>query len=153
MQNLTLTLVAFVVGGVVTSYLTVNTIVSDKTSETAANLPYFLLAFVVSLALFFFREPASQLKNLAEVPWWALLTGATAAVALFLTTKIIGELGPDKFFVASVAGQLVASVALAHFAILGAEQDDVTWQKVIGILLAIAGAALVSLNFGGEAGS
>ena len=38
--------------------------------------------------------------------------------------------------------------ALAHFGWLGTEQDSVTWQKGIGVALAIAGALLVSVKIG-----
>ena len=82
------------------------------------------------------------------MPWWAFLAGVGAGVALYATTLLIGRIGPDKFFVASVAGQLVISVAIAHFGWLGTEQDGVTWQKGIGVALAIAGALLVSVKFG-----
>lgn len=146
MTNALLSLLAFACGATVSVYLTVNTIVSDRAGgDLIASLPYFLLGFLSSVVLWLIAggRPA-ELAKLGEVPWWGFLAGVVAAGALYATTLLIGRIGPDRFFVASVAGQLVISVALAHFAWLGVERDPLTWAKAGGVILAIGGAALVS---------
>ena len=149
MQNFLLLFLAFATGGIVATYLTVNSLMADMVgSNLQANLPYFLLALLVTFVLFLFIETPGQLASFREVPWWLFLAGVAGGLALFATTIVIGSLGPDKFFVASVAGQLVASVLLAHFGWLGSAEDPINWQKATGVLLAIAGAVLV--NFSGE---
>ena len=148
MSNAVLSLLAFACGATVSVYLTVNTVVSDRVGgDLLASLPYFLLGLVSSVALWLFAggRPA-DLARLGEVPWWAFLAGVAAAGALYATTLLIGRIGPDRFFVASVAGQVVISVALAHFAWLGVERDPIIWTKAAGVLLAIGGAALASVR-------
>ena len=148
MSNAVLSVLAFACGATVSVYLTVNTIVSDRVGgDLLASLPYFLLGFLGSVVLWLVAggRPA-ELARFGEVPWWAFLAGVAAAGALYATTLLIGRIGPDRFFVASVAGQLVLSVALAHFAWLGVERDPITWTKAAGVLLAIGGAALASFR-------
>ena len=150
MSQLLLTVLAFATGAFVTAYLSVNSLVSERVGgELKANLPYFLLGFATTLAIWLARGGSlAGLRDFRSVPWWAFLAGVGGGVALYATTLLIGRIGPDKFFVASVAGQLIISVALAHFAWLGTEQDGLTWQKGIGVALAIVGALLVSVKFG-----
>ena len=138
---------AFGVGALVSTYLTVNSLVTEKVgSPVQASLPYFLLAFCATLAVFLFRESTSALSKFSDVPWWALLTGIGGATAVLLSNFLIEEIGPDRYFVAGVAGQVLVSVALAHFAWLGAEENALNWQKVVGVLLSIGGVILVALG-------
>ena len=98
------------------------------------------------VSLFQFIEEPGQLSRFREVPWWLFLAGAAGGLALFATTLLIGSLGPDKFFIASVAGQLIIFLLLSHFGWLGAEEDPINWRKVGGVLLAIGGVVLVNYS-------
>lgn len=145
MQTILLLIFAFLVGGTVTTYLTVNSWMAEKIgSETQVSLPYFLVALVVSTVLFFSLESPAKLANFTEVPWWMYLTGFAGAAAVYATTILVGELGPEKYFVTSVAGQVVISVVIAHFGWLGTEEVSIDWRKALGVALAISGAILVS---------
>lgn len=146
MPTALLSLFAFACGAAVATYLTVNTVVGERVgSDLLASLPYFLLGFAASVVIWLVAGgQLSSLTRFGEVPWWGFLGGVAAAGALYATTLLIDRLGPDRFFVASVAGQLVVSAALAHFAWLGVERDPVTWTKAAGVALAIGGAALAS---------
>ena len=138
---------AFGVGALVSTYLTVNTLVAEKVgSPVQANLPYFLLAFALTVIVFLMREPVGNMSKFSDVPWWALLTGIGGAIAVLLSNYLIGEIGPDRYFVAGVAGQVIVSVLLAHFAWLGVEENAINWQKVAGVVLSIGGVLLVALG-------
>ncbi len=133
------------VGSVVTCYLTLNSVLAKAVgSDLLANLPYFVLALLVTLCLLFMMDSPVPFGKLTEVPWYYLTAGLFAGGALYATTLLIGSVGPDKFFVASVAGQLIISVVLTHFGWLGTEQADIDWRKVLGVMMAIGGAVLVS---------
>ncbi|PPK84786.1 transporter family-2 protein [Neolewinella xylanilytica] len=138
---------AFGAGALVSLYLTVNSLVTEKVgSPVLASLPYFLLAFTITLAVFLIRESPAGLPKLSEVPWWALLTGIGGAAAVLLSNILIEEIGPDRYFVAGVAGQVIVSVLLAHFALFGVEENAINWQKVVGVVLSIGGVLLVALG-------
>ncbi|WP_116109231.1 DMT family transporter [Lewinella sp. IMCC34191] len=138
---------AFGAGALVSLYLTVNSMVTEKVgSPVQASLPYFLLAFTVTLIVFLIRDSPGSLPKFSEVPWWALLTGIGGATAVLLSNYLIEEIGPDRYFVAGVAGQVIVSVALAHYAWLGVEENAINWQKVVGVLLSIGGVLLVALG-------
>ena len=147
MQQYVYIAAAFGVGALVSTYLTVNSLVTEKVgSPVQASLPYFLLAFSATLVVFLIRDTPASLSRFSEVPWWALLTGIGGATAVLLSNFLIEEIGPDRYFVAGVAGQVLVSVALAHFAWLGVEENAINWQKVVGVLLSIGGVILVALG-------
>ena len=148
MQQALTFLPAFLVGAIVTAYLSTNSLAAGKVdAETPVNLSYFLMAALGSFLLLLLRDGKPGFEQFTALPWYAFVTGLLATGALLFTTKLIGSLGPDKFFVCSVAGQLICSVTLAHFGWLGSDQEPVDWQKVLGLLLAIGGAVLVSFKF------
>lgn len=147
MQQFLFILAAFGIGGMIATYLSINTMVAGKVgSPEQATLPYFLLAFLLTLGVFLFRGSTATLGKFAEVPWWALLTGLAGGASVILATFLIGEIGPDRYFVAGVAGQVVMAVLLAHYAWLGTEHNALNWQKGLGIAFSILGVLLVSLG-------
>ena len=148
MQQFLFTFAAFGVGALVATYLTVNSMVAERVGSAAqANLTYFLLAFTITAVVFLLREsPGEALPRYREVPWWVLLTGAGGALAVFGSTYLIEQIGPDRYFVAGLAGQVIVSVVLAHFAWLGTEENAINWQKVVGVVLSIGGILLVTFG-------
>ncbi len=147
MQQFVLLAAAFAVGALVTTYLTINSLLAERVGSPAqANLVYFLLAFSVTAVVFLVRDSPANLSKFSEVPWWALLTGLGGALAVFGSTTLIEQIGPDRYFVAGLAGQVIVSVLLAHFAWLGVEENAINWQKVLGVVLSLAGILLVSFG-------
>ena len=147
MQQFLYIAAALGVGALVSTYLTVNSLVSERVGSAAqANLLYFFVAFAITAVVFLLRQGTADLSKFSEVPWWALAAGVGGAVAVFGSTFLIEELGPDRYFVAGVAGQVLVSIILAHFAWLGVEENAINWQKVVGALLSIGGVLLVAFG-------
>ncbi|THH37686.1 DMT family transporter [Neolewinella litorea] len=147
MQQILFIAGAFAVGALVSTYLTLNSLLSEKVGSAAqANLLYFTIAFAITAVVFLIREQPASLARFADVPVWALCAGVGGAIALFGSTYLIEAIGPDRYFVAGVAGQVIVSVLLAHFAWLGVEENAINWQKILGVVLSIGGVLLVTLG-------
>lgn len=147
MQQILLTIAAFGLGGLIAVYLSVNTMVADRVgSPEQATLPYFLFAFLLTLCVYFYRGSYANFHKFTEVPWWMLLAGIAGGISVILATVLIKEIGPGRYFVAGVSGQMVVAVLLAHFALLGSEQNSINWQKVLGVALSIGGVILVYIG-------
>jgi transporter family-2 protein len=82
----------------------------------------------------------------AAPPWMWL--GGGAVGAFFVTTALIvaPRLGAAWWVALIVAGQMVASLCLDHFGLLGFARRAVGWQGVAGALLVVAGVVLFSLR-------
>ncbi|MBK8980149.1 MAG: DMT family transporter [Planctomycetes bacterium] len=83
---------------------------------------------------------------LASAPWWLWLGGGTVG-ACFVTTALIvaPRIGAAWWVALIVAGQMLASLALDHFGLLGFRQRPIDPRTLLGAGLVIAGVTLISL--------
>jgi transporter family-2 protein len=100
--------------------------------------------FALTLVALATRAPLPSRETLAAVPWWAWLGGTMGA--LYVTTATIAgpRLGAVLLLALGVAGQMVASLVVDHYGLLGFPQQPVTVAKIVGVLLLCAGIALVA---------
>ena len=72
--------------------------------------------------------------------WLAGILGAFyVAVVIILAPK----LGTALTFVLIVAGQMVVSLILDHFGMLGLPIKQINWQRMVGVALLIAGVLMI----------
>lgn len=108
-----------------------------------------LVNFVVGLAALMLvalatRAPLPNREALAAVPWWAWLGGMMGALYVTTATTAGPRLGALLLLALGVAGQMVASLVVDHYGLLGFPQQPVTAAKIVGVLLLCAGIALVA---------
>ena len=88
------------------------------------------------------RTPWSPGQPLLSLPPWIWLGGAIGALFVFAATLLVPRLGAASMICLVVLGQVVASLLLDHFGVLGA-QRPADALRTFGALLVIVGAALV----------
>ncbi len=76
-------------------------------------------------------------------PWWIWLGGSFGAIYIILTVTYSPRLGAAGWVGVVVTGQILTSVMLDHFGLLGFQQHSVSWVRVGGVTLLLGGAALV----------
>lgn len=79
-----------------------------------------------------------------EVPWWAFTGGVCNLVFVLASAIATRAIGSGAFTVVVTTFAITLSVVLDRFGLLGLEVHALSWQRVLGALLAIAGAVLVS---------
>jgi transporter family-2 protein len=84
--------------------------------------------------------PAAEL---ARAPWWQWTGGLLGAVYVAMMILLAPRLGAATLIAAVVAGQMLASLALDHYALVGFAAHPVSLQRIIGAALVIGGVALV----------
>ncbi len=84
--------------------------------------------------------------RLGEVPIWLLTAGAVGAALVFGIAWIIPQIGAAPAFVLMITGQVVAGLIMSHFGILGAPVEPISTTKILGALLLIGGASLVTFS-------
>ncbi|MDH5832492.1 DMT family transporter [Luteimonas kalidii] len=88
------------------------------------------------------RTPLLPAVPVAALPAWIWVGGAIGAVFVFAATWLVPTLGAGAMICLVVLGQVVSSLVLDHFGVLGtARPADLV--RVTGALLVIVGAALV----------
>lgn len=87
-----------------------------------------------------------SLAGLARVPWWQWLGGAMGAFFVFGSTLLAPRIGLAAMVTLVVAGQVFSSLAFDHFGVMGLPVRGLSWVRILGALLILAGVLLV--NFG-----
>jgi bacterial/archaeal transporter family-2 protein len=102
-----------------------------------------VLIVVMMIAL---RVPMPAFAATAATgPWWVWIgffTGSFFVVAALSLAPIIGVGG---FIAALVAGQMIASLVLDHYGLIGLAVRPMTLARVTGAILIIAGVLLIQI--------
>ena len=81
--------------------------------------------------------------ELREVPWYAWVGGLYGAVFVVVAAYAAPRIGVGVLLTTAIAGQLLAAVLLDHYGLLGLARQPISMTRVGGVLLVLAGAALV----------
>lgn len=106
--------------------------------------------FVATVALLLFCTclGKTQLVGKAfsrDYPWWMWTGGLCGAVIVFGNAWLVPKVGVGVFIMALLVGQLALSMLMEHNGWLGAPRKRISWLQIIGILLMLAGVALIRL--------
>lgn len=109
-----------------------------------------LAFFVATIALLLFCTCLGKTKLVGkaisrEYPWWMWTGGLCGAAIVFGNAWLVAHVGVGVFTMALLVGQLGLSMLMEHYGWLGAPRKQVSWTKIIGILLMLAGVALIRL--------
>ena len=84
-------------------------------------------------------------SKLKEVPVWLLTAGIMGGALVFGIAWAMPKLGAGTAFVLLIAGQVISGMIFSHFGLLGSPVEPFTFVKFIGVVLLVAGAAVVTL--------
>lgn len=84
----------------------------------------------------------SQLK---AVPFWLLTAGIMGGALVFGIAWTMPRLGAGTAFVLLIAGQVISGMVFSHYGLLGSPVEPVSMIKIMGVILLVAGAAVVTL--------
>jgi bacterial/archaeal transporter family-2 protein len=85
-------------------------------------------------------------SRLKEVPIWLLTAGIMGGALVFGIAWAMPKLGAGTAFVLMIGGQVISGMIFSHFGLLGSPVEPVSMIKIIGVVLLIAGAAIVTLS-------
>ena len=98
-----------------------------------------LALLVYSMAL---RLPWPSLGTLLTAPWWVWIGGLLGA--FFVTAAILApKLGAATLLGVAITGQMIVSLFLDHYGLIGFPARPINIWRAIGAVLLLAGIALV----------
>lgn len=101
----------------------------------------FALLLVVGIALGVF--PPRLLTPAREIPWWAWIGGAIGTVMVTTSLIFAPRTGALIWLGLIVTGQIIASLILDHFGLVGYPAKPINPMRVLGALLLILGVIIV----------
>lgn len=94
-------------------------------------------------AMLVLRPPAPSAAALRETEWWNWIGGPLGALIVLAGAALTRELGAALFIALVVGGQLLCSLLLDHFALLGLKEQPVTPGRLLGAALVVAGVLCI----------
>jgi bacterial/archaeal transporter family-2 protein len=122
--------------------------INSRLGKTVGSLQAASVSFLVGTAVLlviaaFVRGGLGSLGQVGQVPWWALVGGLLGAVYVTVALVAVRTLGASGLTAVVITGQLAISVAIDRFGLLGVARQPVGLQRVLGLVLLIAGVVLV----------
>ncbi len=89
------------------------------------------------------RVPLPPISGLKQYPWWIWTGGFLGAFLVAATVVLAPRLGAVSMVALIVSGQMIASVALDHYGLIGYAIHPVNAWRICGILLLVGGVVLI----------
>ena len=112
-------------------------------SVQAASFSFLVGTAALLLISLFVRGGLGNLSHVGRAPWWALIGGLLGAVYVTVAIVAVRTLGASGLTAVVITGQLAISVAIDRFGLLGVTRQSVGLQRILGLVLLVAGVALV----------
>ena len=115
----------------------------------AAESPVYasMLSFAVGtlglLTYILITKQSMSWAGVREAPAHVWLGGLLGAFYVTVIILAFPKLGPGLTFGLVIAGQMIVSILLEHFNILVAQQNSISFMKIIGVLLVVAGVIII----------
>ncbi|MDO5669068.1 MAG: DMT family transporter [Corynebacterium sp.] len=78
-------------------------------------------------------------------PWWMWIGGFLGAMFVFGNAFLSPLIGTGLTVMTILLGLMAGSLLIDHFGLLGAHRKPVTWLQALGLLLMLAGVAVIRL--------
>jgi bacterial/archaeal transporter family-2 protein len=109
----------------------------------AALLSFAVGTAVLLAALAMAHERPPEPPVWLRAPWWAWFGGVCGAAYVLMTVLVIPRAGAAAALGLAVVGQLLASIVLDAFGLLGVPRHPLSLLRLLGALLLVGGVVLV----------
>ena len=135
-------LIALLSGALMSIQGIFNTEVTKQTSLWVSTGWVQLSAFLVCVAAWIFtgRDSIGALWQVENK--YTLLGGVIGAFITITVIQSMGSLGPAKAAMLIVISQLIVAYIIELLGLFGVEKETFTWQKVLGMAVAILGIVI-----------
>lgn len=103
--------------------------------------------FVGTVALFLYvlisGVPLANLSGVKNAPAIAWAGGLLGAFFVAAAVTLVPRIGVAMTFSLIIAGQMIVTLVIDHFGLLGVDVRPVNWQRIAGILLITVGVVFI----------
>ena len=84
----------------------------------------------------------ASLAAMPAQPWWSLVGGLLGAGALLSYVVLAPKIGLSALLGLAIAGQIISSLVIDHFGLMGASERPLSLVKLAGSMVMLAGLAI-----------
>jgi len=110
----------------------------------ASAVSFATITFFFSAVFFSLPHPLPTTKDLAAMPWWAVMGGLVGAVQVYAGLTLVNKVGAGPFVGFTVTAALIASLLIDHFGWFRMEIHPLNTGRILGGLLLVGGVTLIS---------
>jgi transporter family-2 protein len=96
-----------------------------------------------TIAMLILRPPVPNGLVLRSTAWWNWIGGPLGALIVLAGAALTQKLGAAPFIALVVGGQLLCSLLLDHYALLGLHAQPITMGRAFGAALVVAGVLCI----------
>ncbi|WP_225085820.1 DMT family transporter [Pectobacterium colocasium] len=112
-----------------------------------ATLASLLVSICVLLPILFAaRIPMPAVGSALQGSWWIWLGGVAGVAYITAALLLTPKLGASGFIVCVIAGQVVASLIIDHFGLMGLAVKPATLGRIAGVALIVLGMLVVQCS-------
>lgn len=89
------------------------------------------------------RSGLPDSRMVSQAPWWVWSGGLLGAAYVLSAIIVTPRLGAASLLGLALAGQLIAALVMDHYGLLGLAVQPLSSLRVLGVLLLVAGVALI----------
>jgi transporter family-2 protein len=90
------------------------------------------------------RVPMPACSSMGDHPWWVWSGGLLGAFLVAATVVLAPKLSAGTMVALIVTGQMVTSIVLDHFGLVGYPEHPLNALRLAGVVLLVSGVALIS---------
>jgi len=113
-----------------------------KHPHLGAFLSLFIGSMIISLMVIF-NGRFDEIKRIPETPPHLFLGGVLGAIFVSSSLYLIPKMGATALICSFITGQLIGSVLIDHFGLMGLTPYPLNLNRIIGIFLLFSGLMLV----------
>jgi bacterial/archaeal transporter family-2 protein len=106
--------------------------------SAAPILFFFIVAFLIM------PHPLPTSKDLASMPWWAVIGGLVGAVQVYAGLTLVTKVGAGPFVGLTVTAALIMSLVIDHFGWFRMAYHPLNIWRILGGLLLVGGVTLIA---------
>ncbi len=145
MSKMFLSMLALLAGMGLAVQVGVNSGLRERTGHavTAAFISFFIGGTVLGAYLLILRPALVSPEFMVRGPWWIWLGGIIGAAYVATSAAYGRDLGAGAWLGLTITGQLLASILLDHFGLIGFTPHPLNGPRLLGALMLIGGVALI----------
>jgi len=121
----------------------INSALGQHVGKLAASFVSFLIGTSILLILVFVSGGAGSLSALGDVPAYQLAGGLIGATYVATATFTVARIGAGAVVAATITGQLLSSLAIDDFGLVGVDAVALDGIRILGALMLLGGTLLV----------
>jgi bacterial/archaeal transporter family-2 protein len=110
----------------------------------ASAISFALITFFFIAVFLMLPKPLPSAKDVATMPWWAVIGGLVGAVQVFAGLTLVNKVGAGTFMGFTVTAALIMGLLIDHFGWLRVEAHPISGWRALGGVLMVCGVALIA---------